>query len=196
MTEKLTFGGASEGAPPPVVREVNVDPEPNGEVAGSLLSELRKAAKEQQEIHHIDMPVGGKFGKRLQIRYQPLEPGAMDRYITRRGEIRDRQEADPRLGIPFTELNMDLMAQACAAMIGADEKGENKIVLKDETGTLRLDHRLADMLELPVPGGIQATAHDVIMLLFGNNALAIVDHGDDLLAWLRDPTEQPKVGES
>jgi hypothetical protein len=34
------------------------------------------------------------------------------------------------------------------------------------------------------------------MMIFGGNALAIIDHGDDLLSWLRDPKEQPDVGES
>jgi hypothetical protein len=179
-----------------VAREVDYEQPENGEVAGSLIDQLRIAAKEQQKSHTVDMPVGGAFGKRLMIRYQPLEPGAMDRYITRRGEIRERQEADPRLSIPFTELNMDLMAQACAAVVGADEQGENKVVLEDSMGKLRLEHRLAVMLHLPMPAEIEMTAHDVIMALFGGNALAIVDHGDDLLAWLRDPTEQPNVGES
>lgn len=194
VTEKLTFGGASNDAPP-IVKEVDYEQPENGEVKGSLISNLRAAAKAQQEIHITDIPVGGEFGKRLQIRYHPMEPGAMDRYITRRAEIRQLQEADPRVGIPFTELNMDLMAQACLAIVGADEKGESKIVLEDDTGTVKLEERLARLLSLPIPeGGLNA--REVIMMIFGGNALAIIDHGDDLLSWLRDPKEQPDVGES
>lgn len=194
MTEKLTFGGGEDA--PTEVLETTYHKPPNGEVEGSLISNLRIAAKAQQETHSTDMPIGGAFGKRLWIRYQTLEPSAMDRYITRRGEIRERQETDPHLSIPFTELNMDLMAQACVAVVGADDKGENKIVLDDGMGALKLEHRLMVFLELPVPGEIQMTAHDAIMALFGGNALAIVDHGDDLLDWLRDPTEQPDAAKS
>jgi hypothetical protein len=189
MTESIKFGGASADAPTEVMEVAN------GEVEGSLISNLRKSAKAQQKVHITDMPVGGEFGKRLQIRYQPLEPGAMDRYIARRAEIREVYEADNSSGLPFTEFNMDLMAQACVAVVGADESGENKIVLNDGLGVLRLEQRLAEFLELPIPEhGL--TARDVILMIFGGNALAIVDHGDDLLGWLRDPTEQPNVGES
>jgi hypothetical protein len=133
------------------------------------------------------MVVGGEFKKQLWIRYQPLEAVAMDRYINRRSEIRQRQEDNPRMGLPYTELNMDLMAQACVAVVGADENGENKFILEDDTGPMRLEHRLAIMLGMPVPGEIELNARDVIMLVFGGNALAVVDHGDDLLEWLRDP---------
>lgn len=196
MTE-IKFSGASSGAPPPVAREVTMDPEPNGEVEGSLLSQLRIKAKAQQKQHTTDMVVGGEFKKQLWIRYQPLEPAAMDRYITRRAEIRERQESNPRMGLPYTELNMDLMAQACVAVVGADENGENKFVLEDDTGSMRLEHRLAVMLGMPVPGDIELNARDVIKLVFGGNALAIVDHGDDLLTWLRDPAKgKVDAGES
>jgi len=189
MTQELKFGGASTDAPTEVMQATN------GEVEGSLISNLRKSAKAQQKVHRVDMPVGGEFGKRLLIRYQTMEPAAMDRYMTRRGEIRAAQEADPSLSIPFTELNMDLMAQTCIAVVGADSDGDNKIILSDSMGGLRLEQRLVEFLDLPVPEA-GMTARDVIMILFGGNALAIIDHGDDLLAWLRDPTEQPDVGES
>jgi hypothetical protein len=190
MTEELKFGGASPDAPPPVVREVNYEQKPpNGEVEGSLLSQLRNAATAQQKMHIKDFRVGGEFRNQLWIRYQPLDPGPMDRFITRRSEVRDLQEQG--VNMPYTELSMDLMAQACTAVVGADPDGENKTVLEDEYGQVKLEKRLAVLLNMPVPAEMEITARDVIMLLFGGNAMAIIDHGDDLMRWLNDPTEGP-----
>lgn len=197
MTDiKLGPGGAHDA--PPVVREVNYEQEPNGEVAGSLLSQLREAAKLQQQEHINDIVVGGEFKKQLWIRYKPLDGPPMDRFITRRAELRDKIGNDPRSSIPFTELNMDLMAQACVAVVGANQDGENKQALEDDLGPVRLEHRLAVLLGFPVPTaqGEKLSAREVIMLLFANNAMAIIDHGEELLGWMRDPSLKLDQGKS
>jgi hypothetical protein len=195
MPENLQFGGVP-GAPPDVVRNVQPDTEPNGAVPGSLLDKLRKAAAKQQEEHTEDFMVGGEFRKQLWIRYKPLDPEPMDAFITRRGAIRDRMAEDPKASLPMTELNMDLMAQGCVAVLGADENGENREVLTDSQGTIRLEHRLCVLLDLPVPTEEKLTAREVIMIIFGGNAIAIVDHGDDVLGWMRDPVGWKPPGES
>jgi hypothetical protein len=192
MTE-IRYGGASPDAPP-VVHEVNYEQPENGEVEGSLISKLRGAAKAQQETHYKDLKVGGEFRDNLWIRYQTLGDAQMDRFINRRAQLRQIQELDPKKDLPFTELNMDLMAHACSAVVGKSDGEE--VILEDSDGPLRLEHRLAVFLELPVPGEFTLPARDVITLIFGGNALAIIDHGDDLMEWLRDPVEQQSAGES
>lgn len=196
MTERRIIGGASSGAPPQVAREVNLEPERNGQVEpNSLLANLRRAAARQQEEQLKEFMVGGEFKKTLWIRYKPLDPEPMDTFISRRAKIRELQEEDPRVGLPITQFNMDLMAQGCVAVVGADEDGENKIDLEDEFGKVKLEHRLAMLLELPVPPTGQLNSHEVIMMIFGGNAMRIVEHGDDVLGWMRDPTAQPSPGE-
>lgn len=163
---------------------------------GSLVSQLRHSAAKQQEEHVEDFLVGGEFKKQLWIRYKPLDPGPMDRFFARRAEVMNNL-AQQKGELPITELNMDLMAQACIAIVGADVNGENKEVLEDEDGPLgHLDFRVTEFLHIPWNGIGQPTSRDVIMMLFGQNAMAIIDHGDDLASWMRDPAQHPNVGES
>lgn len=198
VTEKRTFGGASEDAPPDVVREVNLEQEPNGDsilAAGSLLDQLRSMAAEQEAKHTKDLLVGGFFRKQLWIRYKTLDPDDVDLFITRRSALRDRMEEDPRAKMPYTELNMDLMSRACVAVVGANSKGEDKEPLEDEFGKVKLEHRLMEILGMPVPPTGQLTAREVIIRLFGGNAMAVMDHSDELIGWMRDPAAQAQPGE-
>jgi hypothetical protein len=194
--EQRTFGGAPEGAPPEYVEGVNFEQDENGEVDGSLLSRLRHAAAEQSKEHVKDFMVGGEFRKELWIRYKPLDSGPMDRFLGQRSKMRDLAESDKKSSLPLTELNMDLMAHACVAVVGADVNGENKEILEDDFGPVKLEHRLAELLGFPIPGEKMLTAREVIMLVFGNNAVAIIDHGDEVLAWMHDPVEGIQPGES
>lgn len=180
----VTVPGATEGAQ-----------EGNGHVedSESLLAGLRQAAAAQQEEHYEDFKVGGEFKNRLWIRYRPLGPEQMDRFINRRAAARE----NPQLDIPITELNMDLMAQACLGVYGSDDKGENKFPLRDEQGAIRLEHRLVAFLGMPVPPGSELlTAREVVMMLFGQNAMAVVTHGDALVEWMQDPASYVRPGES
>jgi hypothetical protein len=165
----------------------------NGVADDSLLASLRAAAAAQQEDHYEDFIVGGEFKKQLWIRYKPMDEVPMNRFITRRAAARE----NPNLDIPITELNMDLMATACVCVVGADPNGENRVELKDSMGAIRLEHRLAVLLNLPLPeDGSQYTAREVIKMIFGQNAMAIVDHGDDVVNWMQDPAAKVRPGES
>lgn len=170
----------------------------NGGGGGStLLRELRAAAAAQSSEHTEDFVVGGEFGKQLWIRYKPLDSGPMDRFIAQRTAARDRMDSDPRLVLPITDMNMDMMAQGCVCVLGADKEGNNKEALSDTHGSIRLEHRLAVLLELPLPEGNEMyTAREVIMMIFGGNGMAIVDHADDVVRWMRDPSKKPDLGES
>jgi hypothetical protein len=156
--------------------------------AGSLLAQLQRAAAAQQEEQTLDVPVGGAFAGLLSIRYRPLGPEQMDRYVAKRARIIDKggELAD----ISSTDSSMDLMAQACVCVLGRDEP------LELEGSPVRLDHRLAELFEIPYPEGFQPSARDVILKLFGGNALAIDAHASSLLDWMRQPVEVPGLGEA
>lgn len=166
------------------------------EADDSIIGQLRARAKEQLEEHNIDIPVGGEFGKQLLIRYKPLDPGPMDKFFARRSQLRDMMPDGKEL--PITELNMDLMAQACVGVYGADANGENKEELTAPSGqALKLDYRLIQFLQMPMDESMaKPTSHEVIMMLFGNNAMAVINHGDELAGWMQDPTHRHIVGES
>lgn len=171
MTATNIVTGGGNGSPPETT-------------SGSLLDNLRKAAAKQAEEKQEDFAVGGDFGKQLWIRYAPIDEGPMDRFISRRAALRE----NPDLPIPITGLNMDLMAQACICVLGADENGQNKQVLKDEQGVVKLEHRLIELLGMVPPDTAgKLDSHEAIMLLFGGNAMAVVSHGDELTDWLNDP---------
>lgn len=156
---------------------------------GSILSQLQAAAAAQQEEQRIELPIGGAFAGLLFVRYRPLDPGQMDRYVAKRARIIDKggELAD----ISSTDSSMDLMAQACVCLL--DRAGGE---LELDGQPVRLDARLAALLELAFPEGFEPTARDVILRLFGGNALAIDAHASRLLEWMRQPAEVPGLGEA
>ncbi len=156
---------------------------------GSILAQLQAAAAAQQEEQRIELPIGGAFAGLLFVRYKPLDPGQMDRYVAKRARIIDKggELAD----ISSTDSSMDLMAQACVCLL--DRAGGE---LELDGAPVRLDARLARLLELAFPEGFEPTARDVILRLFGGNALAIDAHASRLLDWMRQPAEVPGLGEA
>lgn len=168
-------------------------PNGNGHSVNSVLGQLKARAALQQEVHTHEMSVGGEFGDTLKIKYKVLEEGPLDAFIAKRQEMEKPQ---------MTQLTMSFMAQACMCLVGYDETGEHSIVLEDDQGVVRLEHRLAALLDIvppnPNPSAPPAvlTAPEVIMLMFGKNAMSIVSHGDDLMTWMSDPSKKPDVGKS
>jgi hypothetical protein len=184
--------GAGQQQPAPAA------PAPNGAPVvptnDSLLAGLRRKAKSQQQKHTVDLAVGGEFGDRLRIRYKVLDPGPLEEFLEKRAGDGDTM---PRRSV----LNMDLMAQACVCVVGYNDEGESAI-LQDQTGSVRLEHRLALLLELPLPEWHgegpppDMDAHDVIMRLFGMNLMAMLAHGDELATWMQDPVNYVQPGKS
>jgi hypothetical protein len=163
-------------------------PEPEGSstdaAPGSLMSRIRKAAARQQKETTKDFPVGGAFGEWLMIRYKPLAPEVMDQFLL--------QQKDDS---PAIQLNMDMMARACVAVVGHDPNTGSKEILQDERGPVLLEHRLAVLLSLPIPSGAQLTAREVISMLFGRNGIAIGSHGDQVSEWMKNPQDEDDLGE-
>lgn len=157
--------------------------------AGSLLAQLQRAAAAQQEEQYLDLGLGGAFAGLLTVRYRPLGPEQMDRYVAKRARVIDK--GGDLSDISSTDSSMDLMAQACVCLL--DREGQE---LELEGRPVRLDSSLAALLEVPYPEGFEPTARDVILKLFGNNALAIDAHASRLLDWMRQPVEVPGLGEA
>jgi hypothetical protein len=163
-------------------------PEPEGSTdaaPGSLISRIRKAAARQQQETIKDFAVGGAFGEWLMIRYKPLAPEVMDQFLLQQKE-----------DTPAIQLNMDMMARACIAVVGHDPNTGEKEILQDELGPVLLEHRLAVALALPIPTGAKLTAREVISMLFGQNGIAIGAHGDQVSEWMKNPQGEDDLGES
>jgi len=185
VPENITLVGPGvRGAPPP-------DEQPEPPVAhGSIVARLRANAKAQQQAKHVDIAVGGEFEDRLWIRYRPLPPAAMDRFVAARAglELKD---------VSATSATMDMMAQACECVIGKD--GDDEEVLEDDNGPVLLEDRLARLLDLRSPSEPVLSSYDVITRLFGSNGAMIAGHGDQLATWMTNPTtsiEEMDAGES
>lgn len=173
----INVKSADDGA----VSEITTRPT---EASDSVLSELRRRAAAQQKVRVKAFSVGGEFGDLLQIRYKPLRPEQMDDFLANLTETTQQRAI---------EMNMDMMSKACVDIIGVDPNTREVTVLKDEDGhDLKLDNRLAIALGMPNPDpDYPLTAREVITLLFGNNAMAIGEHGDRVTEWMRSG-----VGES
>lgn len=146
---------------------------------GSIVAKLREQAAKQQKQRIKAFPVGGDFGDWLQIRYSPLAPELLDDFLANQTEVSQQRAI---------ELNMDMMARACIVVIGVDQETKDVTVLTDEAGPIKLEHRLINLI-MPeaIPEGAILTAREVISLLFGNNGLAIGEHGDNVASWMRNP---------
>ena len=152
----------------------------------SILGQLRQRAQDQQKTKQRDFAVGGDFGDWMLLRYHPLRPEEVDRFINRRVNDDDVQAL---------EMNMDLIARACVAVVGNNpETGEQEILKNAEGQPLRITHELAEFLELPIPPGAELTSREVVIILFGNNGMAIGNHGDAVVTWMQNPQED-EVGE-
>jgi len=145
---------------------------------GSIIDKLRKKAQSQQKARIKAFPVGGDFGEWLQIRYRPLPPSQLDDFIAGQTEVSQERAI---------ELNMDMMARSCVDVIGVDQDTKDITVLEDASGPVRLEHRLIVLLAMPIPDGAILTAREVISYIFGNNGLAIGEHGDQIASWMRRP---------
>lgn len=152
---------------------------------GSIVARLREKAKQQQAVKRIDIPVGGEFGEHLVIRYKPLPPAAMDSFVAR-GIVRAEE-------IPFTDDTMDMMARCCVEVIG--RYGDEEVVLEDADGPVRLEHRLAVLLDFPRAEGVKMTSHEVILALFANNGPMLGEHSATLMKWMTGKGDEEDLGE-
>lgn len=185
MAERVTLHG-----PQPQFDGMPDDPSPvvNEPTPGSIVARLRAQAQAQQQAKTTTIKVGGAF-QSLYIRYRPLAPAAMDKFVAARQGARIQD-------ISATAATMDMMSRACVEVLG--RYGGEEEVLMDDDGPVKLEDRLARLLDLRSPDEGVLTSHDVITRLFGQNGAMIAAHGDLLATWMQDPTaEEPEqlVGE-
>ena len=183
MSERVTLHGP-EGQQ--VFDDMEPVPTTAEPTAGSIVARLRAQAQAQQRAKHTEIMVGGEF-KNLFIRYKPLAPAQMDKFIAARQGLKVQD-------ISAMSATMDMMARACVCLVG--RYGDEEEVLQDEDGPVKLDYRLANLLDMPRAEGVKLTSHEVIGLLFGSNGAMLAGHGDQLAEWMQDPTEpEQSVGE-
>jgi hypothetical protein len=181
VPENVTFHGqASENGAPDPTAVIN-EPQP-----GSIVARLRAQAQAQQRAKQHEILVGGEF-KNLYIRYKPLAPAQMDKFVAARQGVKVQD-------ISAISATCDMMARSCIGIVG--RYGDEEEVLEDEDGVVKLEHRLAVLLDMPRPEGVRMTSHEVVAALFGHNGAALAHHGDELATWMQNPTEgQTTVGE-
>jgi hypothetical protein len=146
---------------------------------GSIVARLRERARAQQTTRYTELAVGGEFEDRLWIKYGVLSPDEMDRFVATRAGVRIQD-------LSATSATMDMMSRACQCLIG--RYGDEEEVLEDEYGPVKLEDRLARLLDLAAPDEPKLSSHEVINRLFGRNGAAITRHGDELTEWMTSPS--------
>jgi hypothetical protein len=151
----------------------------------ALITRLRKQAVAQRRERHIELEIGGAFDPPLVARYGVLPVHELDRY----GEqVNDARSSNMEVGI-------DIMVRTNLAVLARD--GDELVELEDDMGSVTFGHRLALLLELPLPPGeLDMPPRDVIVALFGGNGIALSAHGGQLLEWMRNPTDESSPGEA
>jgi hypothetical protein len=154
------------------------------EAPGSLLARLRERAAEVARERSIDLPVPGWRGE-LVLRFQPLDVPALERLIARRG-------TNVEAGSGLNEA-IDAVTRACTGVYARDD--DELVQLADIDGPVRLEHRLAVLLAMPMPPDAELTAREVVLGLFGGNAFALGSYVDRLVSWMADPDATERPGE-
>jgi hypothetical protein len=153
-------GDPSLEAPPPV------DAAPD-----SLLARLRQQAARQREERHIELEIGGWFEPPLIARYGVLPVHELERM----NQNIDTQRPD------IVGYGLEVMARSNSAILARD--GERLIELRDERGAVTFG--------LPIPPDEDnLSPREVIVAVFGGNALALNAHGGSLIQWMQNPGGQ------
>lgn len=133
---------------------------------GSALARLRQQAARQRETRTLDLTVGGAFGEQLVVRYGTLPVSELERYA--------------ELGDKLTNLSLviDAMVSSCRTVLFEGDDLE-----------VQLDHRLWTLLDWELPATIDSAdelmPREVIEALFGQNALALGEHVEQLVTWMQ-----------
>ena len=123
--------------------------------------------------------MGGAFGDRLVLRYGVLPIERMDRYA-------DLGSGNVRL----SALTIEMMADACVTALWHEDGTTTDL----EVG---LTGGLWELLGWPLPPETrpdELTPREIVLALFGGNGMAVVAHAEELISWMRDPTEGPRAG--
>lgn len=147
---------------------------------GSALARMRAAAAAQRRERHLDLPVGGEFGDQLVVRYGLLPLEDMDRYADL------STGKTPRL----SALTIDMMVSACRTVLWREHDTDTDL-------NVGLDSALWELLAWPLPpetGPEDLTPREIVLALFGGNGMAVVEHAEALMSWMRAPGATP--GES
>jgi hypothetical protein len=142
--------------------------------AGSVLARLRAQTARQAQERTVDVEIGGAFQPPIVARYGVLPVHELERY----GELAG--------GTSNVELIIDMLARTCQALLTSD--GERLIELRDELGPVTYGHRLAVMLGMAIPPGMdELPPREAILQLFGHNGFALASHASDVVTWMQNP---------
>lgn len=141
---------------------------------GSVLGSLRARAARAREQKRLDLAVGGSFGDLLRVRYRPLPLDELERY----------SELTGRLG--NVGLMVDLMVSCAETVLWVEHGAETDL-------GVRLESRLWELLDWPLPAGVETAAEltprELLDGLFEHNAMALGQHGERLVDWMLNPAE-------
>jgi hypothetical protein len=146
---------------------------------GSLVERLRRRAQDVQRQRTFELPVPG-WGGELVLRFKPLEIAQLERFLAR-----DASDVSA---------NIEAMGVCCVAVLGRD--GGRFVELADAEGPVRIEHRLGVLLGMPIPPDATLTTREVVLMLFGGNAMALGAFVDRLVTWMTDPSAREAPGES
>lgn len=141
----------------------------------SPFERLRKKRRQIAEIKSLDMDIPG-YGGELVCRYKLLNWDHIRRIGTKHSNSRDPHR--------LLYAQMDLLIEACDGFYYRNGSNELKPLHPDKP--VKYDLTLADILDIEL--GDQPSARQVCLGVFVND-LALVDHHQDLLTWMRGAQE-------
>jgi hypothetical protein len=147
-------------------REPDSPPVATEEVPGALLDRLRRQSSRIREGRTLDKPVPG-FEGALILRFKPLEMGQLERFA-------EAQRVGKSSGVSE---GIEALATCCIGVYVRDGDRLTKL----DAG---LDHRLAELLGWPIPPDAMLTAREVVLTLFGGEALLIGNFVDEVTQWM------------
>jgi hypothetical protein len=149
---------------------------------GSVLARLRARAASERRDRTLDVPVGGRWGADLVVRYRMPSMEDADRFVAAGAAFAAGTGQAPSMG----GLSIDMMATCCVTILGAREDGGLEDLER------RLDGRLLELLALSLPPGVDkaadVTVREVVEELFDGNWVAVNVHAGRILGWLNEGT--------
>lgn len=166
--ETLARGDKLEGAP----------------TAESLADELvstREKIKEGAKPKVFELP---NYGRKLMVKYKVVDYDE----VTEVGERVAAQVRNDEIDDAMYAGLVDTLISACVGFYRGNQDGE-EVSLEEaaglEGGAIRWgDDRLASLLRIQSPAGEKLTARQVLLQVFGDNKLLVIDHAQEVTRWM------------
>jgi hypothetical protein len=148
-------------------------------VTGSLLDSLRAKRERLAASKTTDIPIPG-YGGELVVRYRLCDPLVEGKQIGDRllEQFKGADQESERMYFMF----VDTLIAACDGIFV--KVGDELVSLDEEGDTIDYgDPRLGEFL-----GFTADTARDAVLAVFGDNKIAVTQHGRQLQLWMGDTT--------